>query len=189
MNSQNTNPFRSLQANASGLFSRILIRYESEMRCASGCASCCGAEFSIHPGEAALILEEFTGLEDSVRGSLREAWTRNRPGTCAFLVADQCTTYGSRPVICRTQGAPLCTSDEVTRTKRITACSLNFQGGESLPSNPEDWFELNRLTELQSVAEHFFEKTIGIPEALLPLLDSEKRIPLRKLRDLLTRLP
>jgi hypothetical protein len=77
----------------------------------------------------------------------------------------------------------------VTRTKRITACSLNFQGGESLPSNPEDWFELNRLTELQSVAEHFFEKTIGIPEALLPLLDSEKRIPLRKLRDLLTRLP
>jgi len=189
MSSPQSNPFRSLQANASGLFSRILARYGSQMTCTSGCASCCSAEFSVHPGEAALILEAFIGMEDPMRQSLREAWSKNRPGTCAFLADHRCTTYESRPVICRTQGAPLCTSDELARTKRIAACPLNFNGGESLPSSPEDWFELNRLTELQSVAEHFFEKTLGIPEILRPLLDSEKRIPLRKLRDLLARLP
>jgi hypothetical protein len=189
MSSSQNNPFKSLQANASGLFSRILARYSSQMACASGCASCCAAEFSVHPGEAALILDEFMGLEKSARQELREAWSKNRPGTCAFLVDNRCTTYPSRPVICRTQGAPLCTSDEVSRTKRITACPLNFNGGDSIPSKPEDWFELNRLTELQSVAEHFFEKTLGIPETLRPLLDSEKRIPLRKLRDLLASLP
>ncbi len=159
------------------------------MLCASGCASCCAAEFSIHPGEAALILEHFLELEDSAQKRLRESWGQSRPGTCAFLVDNRCTTYESRPVICRTQGAPLCTSDELARTKRITACTPNFNGGETLPSRPEDWFELNRLTELQSVAEQFFEKTLGIPEPLRPLLDSENRIPLRKLRDLLARLP
>ena len=188
MDSPKTNPFRSLQDNASGLFSRILGKYGPEMACASGCASCCAAEFSIHPGEAALILEEFLSLSESERQNIRASWNNSRAGTCAFLVGNRCTTYASRPVICRTQGAPLCNSDEVTRTKRITACSLNFKGGESLPSQPEDWFELNRLTELQSVAEHFFEKTIGIPEVLQPLLDADRRIPLRSLRDSLARL-
>jgi len=189
MSSPLNNPFRSLQANASGLFSRILDRYGSQMNCGSGCASCCAAEFSIHPGEAALILEQFLELRDSARHDLKQTWGRARPGTCAFLVDDRCTTYESRPVICRTQGAPLCTSDEMARTKRITACPLNFNQGESLPSQPEDWFELNRLTELQSVAEQFFEKTLGIPEPLRPLLDAENRIPLRMLRELLARLP
>jgi hypothetical protein len=189
MDSQKSNPFHSLQINASGLFSRILARYGSEMACNSGCASCCAAEFSIHPGEAALILEDYLSLEPAARQSLLETWKRALPGTCAFLVDNRCTTYGSRPVICRTQGAPLCTSDELTRTKRITACPLNFNGGETIPSKPEDWFELNRLAELQSVAEQFFEKTLGIPVALQPLLDANRRIPLRSLRDLLARLP
>lgn len=189
MDSQKDNPFRSLQANASGLFSRILARYGSEMKCASGCSSCCNAEFSVYPGEAALILEDFLSLDPAARKALIGAWKDSGGGHCAFLVDQRCTTYASRPVICRTQGAPLCTSDELARTKKITACPLNFNEGRSIPSKPEHWFELNRLTELQSVAEQFFEKTIGIPETLQPLLDGDKRIPLRHLRDLLARLP
>jgi Fe-S-cluster containining protein len=160
------------------------------MRCARNCSQCCSAEFSVHPGEAALILETFTPLSTPEKEEKRRRFMQSPTrGSCAFLCEGSCTIYESRPVICRTQGAPLCTTDEKKGLKKLTACPLNFDEGRSIPTSGEDWFDLNRLTELQSIAETFFEKKSGIPEALLPLLDSEGRVPLRGLRDLLARLP
>jgi Fe-S-cluster containining protein len=191
MSSRAENPFRSLQENASALFSRILDRHKSRMQCAKNCSRCCSSEFSIHPGEAALVIEAFERLSAQEREEKRQQLLRSPAprDSCAFLSEGSCTIYESRPVICRTQGAPLCTTDEKKGLKELTACPLNFDEGRSLPTSGEDWFDLNRLTELQSIAESFFEKRSGIPEPLLPLLDPDRRVPLRVLRDLLARLP
>ena len=185
------NPFQTLQKNASDLFSQILNRHSAQMVCASGCSKCCHAEFSVFLGEALLIYEWFKNINPSEREAIQKQWLeREQKNTCAFLRNDRCTIYESRPVICRTQGAPLAfienhskKADEIV--KIVDVCPLNFNEAKSIPSSPEDWFDLDRLTQLQAIAEKFIENKFSIPEILNALKNSEHRIPLRKLQQLL----
>jgi Fe-S-cluster containining protein len=186
------NPFSTLQQNAGELFDQILKRNASKMACQSGCSKCCHAEFSIFMGEALLIHEWFQSLSVSEKEEIRAKWAGNpQKGACAFLRNDQCTIYFARPIICRTQGAPLSFSMEKKAevTKTIDCCPLNFDAGKAIPKTPGDWFDLDRLTSLQAIAENFTRKKFEIPEALLKLADENERVPLRALQQLLQSLP
>ncbi|MGZ3809289.1 MAG: YkgJ family cysteine cluster protein, partial [Bacteriovorax sp.] len=85
---------------------------------------------------------------------------------CAFLYDDRCTIYEARPVICRTQGAPLFLQEENV----LDYCPLNFKEGDP---PKEDWLNLDRLNTLLS----FAAKTSGL----------EKRITLKKLKQELSK--
>ena len=175
------NPFQALQQNAEGLFDQIQDRNASKMVCRSGCSACCHARFSVFIGEALLIFQWFFGLRESERQALRTRWNGKppAPSACAFLRESRCTIYPARPIICRTQGAPLRVEG------RVDACSLNFDGGKTLPQNPSNHFDLDRLTHLQSIAEKHVLKTRSIPAKIRKICDEFDRVPLEALQALL----
>jgi len=178
------NPFQALQQNAEGLFDQIQDRNASKMACRSGCSACCHAHFSVFTGEALLMEQWFFGLPESDRQTLRTHWENKprNPLACAFLRENRCTIYPARPIICRTQGAPLRIQEKTG--ERIDACPLNFDGGKSLPRNPSDHFDLDRLTRLQSIAEKHVLKSIEIPVKIRKIRDEFDRVPLDALQTL-----
>jgi Fe-S-cluster containining protein len=139
-------PIESLQENASGFFDKISSKYPTEMKCKEGCSKCCFTDISIFRVENERILEWFNALESDAKEKLRELWaTKNEPGACAFLYFDKCTIYEARPVICRTQGAPLYLATENV----LDYCPLNFESGDPEKS---DWLNLERLNTMLSLA-------------------------------------
>ena len=178
------NPFRVLHANASETFQKIFEAHSSAMQCGSGCSQCCHAEFSIFAGEATLILEWFLCLDLAEKKSILAIWEEKGKG-CAFLKNQRCTIYEARPIICRTQGAPLRFTTETKKEnlQQVDACPLNFK--EGIPSQREAWFDLNRLTHLQVIAEDYCTKNGVISEEIKKLMNKENRVPLRKLQEFL----
>jgi hypothetical protein len=209
------NPFLSLQSNATALFDQIFLKHQSKMNCASGCSQCCHAEFSIFIGEAVLIYEWFQKMDSKLRDVLMKKWdefSHQKSGICAFLVQGKCSVYEARPIICRTQGAPLSftqieetipppkgkskgsekvfsksskgkKSDDEVRV--VDCCPLNFSAGAEIPKSNSDWFELDRLTSLQSIAQVYADQHIEFHDGLKQIVNSEGRIPLRELQNFL----
>jgi Fe-S-cluster containining protein len=179
------NPFSTLQQNASELFEQIQKRHGSKMQCQSGCSKCCYADFSVFVGEALIINHWFRGLSELDRIALLATWLKPvQAGACAFLRADQCSIYEARPMICRTQGAPLRFSIEKKKevTQTLDCCPLNFEAGQQIPKTPTDWFDLDRLTSLQAIAENYTLKNFEIMPELKALIDKDGRIPLKSLQ-------
>jgi hypothetical protein len=190
MGSHTNNPFYALQENASRLFNQIEAENSPKMSCRSGCFRCCETEFSIFRGEAQLIFEWFHRLTEPEQEELQKTWARRAktPGSgksCAFLCDGACSIYPTRPIICRTQGAPLCINDEIKRTKEVNCCPLNFNAAKEIPRDPKNWFDLNRLTELQSIAEQFLVKNSAFSKEIESISDEEGRVSLKKLSEIL----
>jgi len=139
-------PIETLQENASGFFDKIQSKYPQQMECKSGCAKCCYTDISVFDVEADLVREWFKLLDDSQRNDLINLWkTKNNEGACSFLYDEKCSIYAVRPIICRTQGAPLFLSNE----NALDFCPLNFKDGDP---PKEDWLNLERLNTLLSFA-------------------------------------
>lgn len=139
-------PIITLQENASGFFDKIAQKYSSEMKCKAGCSKCCYTDISVFRVESERINEWFLFQDVSKQKELKDLWaTKNEPGACCFLYEDKCSIYESRPVICRTQGAPLFLATENV----LDYCPLNFESGD--PSK-EDWLNLERLNTMLSLA-------------------------------------
>lgn len=155
-------PIVTLQENASGFFDKIATKYSSSMKCAEGCSKCCFTDITIFEVEANRIKEWFQTLGPDEQDRLKKLWaTPVTEGACAFLYNDRCSIYEARPIICRTQGAPLfIQADNV-----LDYCPLNFKDGDP---PKEDWLNLDRLNTLLS----FAAKTAG----------EEKRVSLKKLK-------
>ena len=73
-----------------------------------------------------------TALEPGIRERLRRQAlsvisleTAGKPVSCPFLLDDCCSIYGSRPVICRTQGLPLLLQAD-DGVMEVDFCPLNF---------------------------------------------------------------
>jgi Fe-S-cluster containining protein len=145
-------PIVTLQENASGFFDKISAKYSSQMKCKEGCSKCCHTDISIFRVESERIKDWFNGLATVEQAELKALWqTKNEPGACTFLYNDRCSIYEARPVICRTQGAPLFLATENV----LDYCPLNFESGD-----PEkaDWLNLERLNTMLSLAA----KTTGL---------------------------
>jgi hypothetical protein len=155
-------PIITLQENASGFFDKISSKYSSEMKCKEGCSKCCYTDISIFKVESERVEEWFTTLDLVQQNELKALWaTNNESGACAFLYKDSCSIYPARPVICRTQGAPLFIASQ----NALDYCPLNFKSGDPIK---EDWLNLERLNTMLSLAA----KTSGLDE----------RISLKKLK-------
>jgi Fe-S-cluster containining protein len=159
----------SLQENASHFFAQVVERHGQKMACKAGCAACCHVSLDVFPSEALLIVAWARTLESSGRAALREALARakasggaagldaagRRRPPCVFLADGLCAVYAARPVICRTQGAPLQLKVDDGKgnvTLSVDACPLNFTGADEMPT-PAEWLDLERLTVLQVLAD------------------------------------
>ena len=158
-------PIVTLQENASGFFEKVAQKYSSSMKCAEGCSKCCFTDISIFEVEASRIIQWFEAHSSADQNTLKTLWASPvMEGACSFLYNDRCSIYEARPIICRTQGAPLFIQAENV----LDYCPLNFKEGDP---PKEDWLNLDRLNTLLS----FAAKTAG----------EEKRVSLKKLKKIL----
>lgn len=155
-------PIITLQENASGFFEKTLLKYGNEMKCKEGCSKCCYTDISIFKVESERIKDWFNSKDEEAQKNLKRLWsTQNEAKACPFLYEEKCSIYDVRPVICRTQGAPLFLASE----NALDYCPLNFET-EDPPK--EDWLNLERLNTMLSLAA----KSAGL----------EERIRLKKLK-------
>ncbi len=161
-------PIETLQENASGFFEKVATKYASSMKCSEGCSKCCYTDITVFEVESIVITSWFKNLDSKMQSELRELWKSPViDGACSFLYNDRCSVYEARPIICRTQGAPLFVQVDNT----LDYCPLNFTEGDP---PKEDWLNLDRLNTLLS----FAAKTAG----------EEKRVRLKKLKQELIQL-
>lgn len=158
-------PIETLQENASGFFDKIQAKYPAQMKCQAGCSKCCYTDISIFEVESENIKEWLSAKTTEEKNILLNLWQAPvENGACTFLVNDRCSIYEVRPVICRTQGAPLfIQTDNV-----LDYCPLNF---ETTDPPKEDWLNLDRLNTLLT----FAAKSSG----------QETRVRLKKLKETL----
>lgn len=191
-----TSAQKKLQENASHFFARTHEKYAAEMRCAKGCAQCCNVELNIFEVEATIIVDWFFSLPVETQEKLVSIWqpnetltdepteTKKKTKTCAFLeTSGQCSIYDARPVICRTQGAPLMVKKVLPNQDiqlEVDVCPLNFTRENSFPQQAE-WLDLVKLNTLQSISENFFQKEKVGSAPVLPS-NKETRVPLKNLK-------
>lgn len=185
-NNKPLEPLKALRENASAYFEKLFASHRANMACGVGCSKCCEVGgLSVHESEATLILDWFLNLSSGDRNELQRKWTEkpsNSVPTCPFLVEKCCSIYDSRPVICRTQGAPLrfkVSEDEVG----VDACPLNFTEEGRFPIESE-WLDLDRLNTLLSIAEQSFRKQTNY-RPLAELLNKDGRVLLSSLQQFL----
>jgi|GEM_PF-194867 len=200
---QSLGALESLQENASAFFARTASRYGAEMACKEGCSACCYVTLEVFESEATRIVAWAQTLPADEQGKLRDALVRakewgqgkaamakdaagNMRAPCPLLEGGRCTVYAARPVICRTQGAPLQLRKEDSQGRielSVDVCPLNFRAEGSLPA-PAEWLDLTRLTVMQSLAERQFQT--GQQEANAPALpwkkNAQRRVSLAAVR-------
>jgi Fe-S-cluster containining protein len=204
-------PLIALQDNAAQFFDAFVGSHSDQIACTKGCSGCCHVDISIFTSEAARILGWMRSLDQATRESLeadlrtraendRARSTPTAPNPtgkqnlpCAFLIDNACSIYPARPIICRTQGALLRwqTNKQAEPKKQkstkgtepilqFDVCPLNFKKAEKLPEDREA-LDLDRLTQLQSIAQQHWEKISGAGAT------GANRISLTQLRELVLR--
>lgn len=168
-----------LQKNAEDFFDKVFSKHRAQMTCAKGCAKCCHTEISIFSWEAQIICHWFLGKSYEEKNQLKSLWLNDQVDSedqygivrspCHFLYDNMCSIYEVRPIICRTQGAPLFIDNNVD------ACPLNFV--ENFPEK-SDWLELARLNTLSSLVQMNFTNEFSFL--------NEERISLKDLRKILS---
>ncbi len=129
------------------------VRLQRYLRCAPGCCSCCKS-FSVSALEAALIAD--TG----VRAIQRE----DDEDRCALLVAERCSIYPQRPLICRTQGLPIGYIDEINEQIEVSACPLNFTGEH--PFEHDDLFLIDPFNSRLAALNTMYCRDVGLQSDL-----------------------
>lgn len=129
---ENLANYRSLLGRVDQLCGTILTQFADQITCRAGCSGCC-RHLSLFPVETASLVAAVEKLPDEIRTILsgRIGWPES--GSCPLLLADCCTIYSDRPVICRTHGLPLLT--EVDGEKSVDCCPENFTTAASLPGS------------------------------------------------------
>ncbi len=117
---------------ADELAARLSAYYSRHLVCRAGCSGCCQHHLSVFPVEAEAVRAAVAALPDEVRARIeaqaREVTEREAAGlpvACPLLVADVCSIYAARPLICRTQGLPLLLEAE-DGAPEVDFCPLNF---------------------------------------------------------------
>lgn len=145
-------PIESLQENASAFFEKVTNKYSDKMACKSGCSKCCFTDISVFDVEADLIRDWHQQLSIDDKIKLNQDWeVKSEIGACTFLFEDKCTIYNVRPIICRTQGAPL----HLSKENILDYCPLNFLEAEP---EKEYWLNLERLNTLLGFAAKTAER-------------------------------
>src|SRR5262245_56503383 len=106
--------YRQLLEQVDTLVAKLRSHYSRHVICAAGCSGCCHHHLSVFAIEAATISQALESLPGDLRECIEaqaqavdEREARGEGVACPFLVENRCSIYGSRPIICRTQGLPL----------------------------------------------------------------------------------
>ncbi len=153
----------TLRENVDRFMVQCLERHGDAMACQPGCATCCAADLTVFPVEAAPLFTAVQALPEELRAAVRE---RAEAGVhCALLVNERCVVYEERPVICRTQGLALLLDDGT-----VAACPLNFDDTpEAVPA--EDQMSLPRLNLMLSMLHRSSLALVGHPDERVRLAD------------------
>ena len=123
--------------------------------CRQGCDGCCGHSLSVFSVEADLIDDYMATLQPYQLEKIR---SRVAAGShCSFLVDGLCSIYPVRPVICRTHGLPIVSS------QGRDCCPMNLEGMLSeLPAGL--LLDIETLNTILSAIELDYEKRTGAPD-------------------------
>ena len=139
--------YHQLLAKVDGKFAEIRARHESAFQCAKGCHSCCKTGRSVGKLEAYAI-DEWLRRRPEIKAKIAALVEANPHGgkRCRLLEADgTCTIYETRPIVCRSHGAPLKYREKETELRDV--CPLNF-GGDVSSLKGEDVINLDMLNTL-----------------------------------------
>lgn len=153
----------TLQENGAQFFSKVFQKYPESFSCKEGCSKCCYVDLSVFEVEAAKIVSWFFAQPLDEQDKLKTIWKKrtfingeNANGeknlSCTFLVDEKCSIYETRPMICRTQGAPLFFQE----LNKVDICPLNFKEQE-VPAK-EDWLNVDRLNMLLGLVQNQYAK-------------------------------
>lgn len=127
--------YRELTAKVDAFFARVHARHAADMRCGSGCDSCCRTRLTITGVEAEAMRAHVLAMAPADRARLAEVARRpfdERDMRCAALDDDgRCLVYDGRPIVCRSHGVPIRFWGEADgkRLPVIDSCPLNFVAG------------------------------------------------------------
>jgi Fe-S-cluster containining protein len=127
--------YRELTGKVDAFFARVQARHASDMRCGSGCDSCCRTRLTITGVEAEAMRAHVASMPAAARARLAEVARRPFDPSdmrCAALEDDgRCLVYDGRPVVCRSHGVPIRLYGEADgrRLPMVDACPLNFPAG------------------------------------------------------------
>ena len=154
------------------LSAEITRDFAGEITCRKGCAGCC-LHFSVFWVEAvslAWAVENLPGEEAALLRSRAQSIADQ--DVCPLLSGGECLLYPHRPIICRTHGLPILTSQGGAAV--IDFCPRNFRHAETIPGNAV--IQLDRLNETLAAintlfVQQYFQGTPP-PTARLSIADS-----------------
>ncbi|HUS28179.1 MAG TPA: YkgJ family cysteine cluster protein [Kofleriaceae bacterium] len=117
--------YPELAAKVDGFFARAMERHGDDMRCDTGCSHCCHVRLSVTRVEAEAIRDELSSWPAERRAVLARNIAAALPDRCVALDADgRCLVYASRPIVCRSHGAPIRLTQKSLPI--VTSCRENF---------------------------------------------------------------
>lgn len=116
-------------------------RIGAGMVCGPGCDACCRNSLTLLPVEAFRLREGFDGLAASEKQKVTNACqalaSEGRQGPCPVLHDGRCLLYEHRPLVCRTHGFPLYSTEFAERGGTpVDFCPLNFTEGSKVETIP-----------------------------------------------------
>jgi uncharacterized protein len=157
------------------VFAATFARFQSEMRCARGCASCCVLE-TVAPLEA-FIIESYLHNAPNVGANRSADQLETDDSNCVFLRDNACAIYPVRPIICRTHGLPLLYEER----QEIEVCPLNFTEVDLAALDPQFFLDAEAITDNLMRLNLAFSILTGTTER------AGERVALRELRHQVTR--
>ncbi|MFK8136895.1 MAG: YkgJ family cysteine cluster protein [Bdellovibrionales bacterium] len=142
-------------------FRTVSEKYPNDFQCRSGCHSCCVPKLSVSRIEREYIknslsksqLDEIEVLSDE------NPFNDTR---CSLLKANgECSIYESRPIICRSHGAPikfwLENSNPTVDEPSMDVCYLNFKDKKLSDLDPSDILNIDTLNKILSAINIQYE--------------------------------
>ncbi|MCL2220499.1 MAG: YkgJ family cysteine cluster protein [Chitinispirillia bacterium] len=136
--------YKTLCDYCDGIWQRVRETYPREIACRKGCGTCCELQ-SVSRLEAYIITAYINGIDD--KKPLTGKGKRKRSGhICPFLRDKACVIYEVRPIICRTHGLILRSTD-FPGAHHAGSCPYNFPSLHPRDIAPELTIDIDRVTK------------------------------------------
>jgi len=144
--------YQTLVARVDELCTAVTTEFGAQLACRPGCAGCC-RHLSLFQVEGIALAAALSALPAAEATHIRGRARLSSPdGPCPLLEDGRCLLYAARPIICRTHGLPLLTSQDGKRN--VDFCPLNFQGLDTLPGSAV--IDLDRLNTTLTAVNALF---------------------------------
>ena len=154
-----------LRSKVQDFWDRTYRAHARHIQCEPECSSCCEVDLGVFPVEADPLAQALKSLDQTIQARVRARLDEARH--CALMVDERCVVYGQRPIICRTQGLALITSDGSR-----TACLLNFAEPAGIADLPAQYvLDLPRLNAMLAILHRLHLKQTGRPDERVRLAD------------------